>query len=281
MQPSKSLPPRSALADIATRDRGRLIGRWQRLSATGTSANLEQVADLARDIESSMAWVAARRTRVPTIRVDESLPIAARSEEIVRLIQDHPVVVLAGETGSGKTTQLPKLCLAAGRGVAGMIGCTQPRRIAARTVARRVASELGTTVGELVGFQVRFDERVGDASLVKFMTDGILLAETQGDAWLSAYDTIILDEAHERSLNIDFLIGYLKRLLAKRRDLKLIITSATIDTARFAQHFDDAPVIEVEGRSSSGGTALASSRRACRCRPCRTDRRGDGRDQRD
>jgi ATP-dependent helicase HrpA len=249
MQPSKSLPPRSALADIATRDRGRLIGRWQRLSATGTSANLEQVADLARDIESSMAWVAARRTRVPTIRVDESLPIAARSEEIVRLIQDHPVVVLAGETGSGKTTQLPKLCLAAGRGVAGMIGCTQPRRIAARTVARRVASELGTTVGELVGFQVRFDERVGDASLVKFMTDGILLAETQGDAWLSAYDTIILDEAHERSLNIDFLIGYLKRLLAKRRDLKLIITSATIDTARFAEHFGGAPVVEVEGRS--------------------------------
>ena len=182
MQPSKSLPPRSALADIATRDRGRLIGRWQRLSATGTSANLEQVADLARDIESSMAWVAARRTRVPTIRVDESLPIAARSEEIVRLIQDHPVVVLAGETGSGKTTQLPKLCLAAGRGVAGMIGCTQPRRIAARTVARRVASELGTTVGELVGFQVRFDERVGDASLVKFMTDGILLAERSARA---------------------------------------------------------------------------------------------------
>jgi ATP-dependent helicase HrpA len=249
MQPSKSLPPRSALADIATRDRGRLIGRWQRLSATGTSANPEQVADLARDIESSIAWVAARRTRVPTIRVDESLPIAARSEEIIRLIAGHQVLVLAGETGSGKTTQLPKLCLAAGRGVAGMIGCTQPRRIAARTVARRVASELGTSVGELVGFQVRFDERVGDASLVKFMTDGILLAETQGDAWLSAYDTIILDEAHERSLNIDFLIGYLKRLLAKRRDLKLIITSATIDTARFAQHFDDAPVIEVEGRS--------------------------------
>lgn len=239
----------AALAGVMSRDRGRLIGRWRRLQKSPDSATPEQVASLASEIEASTARVAARAARVPPIRVDESLPIADRSDEIVRLIREHQVIVLAGETGSGKTTQLPKLCLAAGRGTAGMIGCTQPRRIAARTVARRVASELETTVGDLVGFQVRFTEQVGDAALIKFMTDGILLAETQGDAWLGAYDTIILDEAHERSLNIDFLLGYLKRLLAKRRDLKLIVTSATIDTARFAEHFDNAPVVEVEGRT--------------------------------
>ena len=165
------------------------------------------------------------------------------------MIRKHQVIVLAGETGSGKSTQLPKLCLAAGRGVAGLIGCTQPRRVAARSVARRVASELETQVGGLVGYQVRFTESVGERTLIKFMTDGILLAETQSDEWLNRYDTIILDEAHERSLNIDFLLGYLKRLLARRKDLKLIVTSATIDTATFAKHFNDAPVIEVEGRS--------------------------------
>ena len=240
---------KAALAGVSTRDRGRLIGRLRRFENEGAAAKAEQVARLAAEIEVSTAKVAARAARVPAIRIDESLPIAARSDEIIKLIAKHQVIVLAGETGSGKTTQLPKLCLAAGRGAAGMIGCTQPRRIAARTVARRVADELGTTVGDLVGFQVRFNDQVSDASLIKFMTDGILLAETQGDAWLSAYDTIILDEAHERSLNIDFLLGYLKRLLAKRRDLKLIVTSATIDTARFAAHFDNAPVVEVEGRT--------------------------------
>lgn len=240
---------KSALAGVSSRDRGRLIGRWRRLEKDGAAVNVEQVAKLATEIAASTAKVAARAARVPEIRIDAALPIAERSEEIITLIREHQVIVLAGETGSGKTTQLPKLCLAAGRGTAGMIGCTQPRRIAARTVARRVADELDTTVGDLVGFQVRFNDQVGDASLIKFMTDGILLAETQGDAWLSAYDTIILDEAHERSLNIDFLLGYLKRLLAKRRDLKLIVTSATIDTARFAAHFDSAPVLEVEGRT--------------------------------
>ncbi len=240
---------KSALAGVATRDRGRLIGRLRRLQRDAASASIEHIEKLSAEIAASTAKVAARAARVPEIRIDESLPIAERSDEIITLIREHQVIVLAGETGSGKTTQLPKLCLAAGRGTAGMIGCTQPRRIAARTVARRVASELGTTVGDLVGFQVRFTEQVGDAALIKFMTDGILLAETQGDAWLSAYDTIILDEAHERSLNIDFLLGYLKRLLANRRDLKLIVTSATIDTARFAAHFDNAPVLEVEGRT--------------------------------
>ncbi|HJU41007.1 MAG TPA: helicase-related protein, partial [Tahibacter sp.] len=232
-----------------TRDHARLTGRWRRLDDAGENASPQEIARLAGDIESSRARRAARAARVPEIRVDETLPIAARADEIVALIRKHQVIVLAGETGSGKTTQLPKLCLAAGRGVAGLVGCTQPRRIAARSVARRVAQELGSEVGDLVGFQVRFTDQVSDASLVKFMTDGILLAETQGDGWLNAYDTIILDEAHERSLNIDFLLGYLKRLLAKRRDLKLIVTSATIDTARFAQHFGNAPVVNVEGRS--------------------------------
>ncbi|WP_081033308.1 ATP-dependent RNA helicase HrpA, partial [Xanthomonas euvesicatoria] len=171
------------------------------------------------------------------------------AERIIALIRNHQVVVIAGETGSGKTTQLPKLCLAAGRGAAGMIGCTQPRRIAARAVAARVADELKTPLGTTVGFQVRFTDRVSDQSRIKFMTDGILLAEIASDRWLSSYDTIIVDEAHERSLNIDFLLGYLKQLLRKRSDLKLIVTSATIDTERFARHFDDAPVISVEGRT--------------------------------
>src|SRR5690348_6973112 len=193
--------------------------------------------------------LAARAASIPEIRVDESLPIAQRADEIIELIRSRQVLVIAGETGSGKTTQLPKLCLAAGRGVHGMIGCTQPRRLAARAMARRVAAELGTEVGGKVGFQVRFTEQVGEHTLVKFMTDGILLAEIARDRMLSAYDTIILDEAHERSLNIDFLLGYLKALLRKRRDLKLIVTSATIDTARFAAHFERAPVIEVEGRA--------------------------------
>ncbi len=237
---------RADLEHVMARDFGRLLSRWRRLRDRHDAAALEA---LRTEIAASRARRDARAGGVPQIRLDESLPITARADEIVGLIRAHPVVVLAGETGSGKTTQLPKLCLAAGRGTAGLIGCTQPRRIAARTVARRVASELGTQVGDLVGFQVRFADQSSDDALVKFMTDGILLAETQGDPWLSAYDTIILDEAHERSLNIDFLLGYLKRLLARRRDLKLIVTSATIDTARFAEHFGGAPVVEVEGRT--------------------------------
>jgi ATP-dependent helicase HrpA len=200
-------------------------------------------------LQSAREKFSARAALVPEIRVDESLPIATMADDIVGMIRTHQVVVLAGETGSGKSTQLPKLCLAAGRGVAGFIGCTQPRRVAARSVARRVAAELGTELGGVVGYQVRFTETTSVRTLIKFMTDGILLAETQSDPWLNRYDTIILDEAHERSLNIDFLLGYLKRLLARRKDLKLIVTSATIDTATFARHFDNAPVINVEGRS--------------------------------
>ncbi|MFC5441494.1 ATP-dependent RNA helicase HrpA [Rhodanobacter ginsenosidimutans] len=237
---------RRQLDTVASRDFGRLLGRWRTLSR---KPDEHKVAALRADIERSAAKRRARVAAKPAIRLDESLPISARGDDIVKLIREHQVVVIAGETGSGKTTQLPKLCLAAGRGEAGMIGCTQPRRLAARSVARRVAEELGTPVGDIVGFQVRFNDQVSERSLIKFMTDGILLAETQGDPWLSAYDTLIIDEAHERSLNIDFLLGYLKQLAAKRPQLKIIVTSATIDTARFAAHFDGAPVVEVEGRA--------------------------------
>ena len=233
---------RPLLDETLLKDRRALLRALERIEGEPERAAWQTRVDAAR------ARYAARVARVPEIRVDESLPIAAKADEIVRLIRERQVIVLAGETGSGKTTQLPKLCLAAGRGVAGLIGCTQPRRVAARSVSRRVASELGTEVGGLVGYQVRFTEQVGEHALIKFMTDGILLAETQSDPWLNAYDTIILDEAHERSLNIDFLLGYLKRLLARRRDLKLIVTSATIDTKIFSEHFGNAPVVDVEGR---------------------------------
>jgi len=237
---------RGQLDTVSSRDYGRLLGRWRTLSRRPDEGKLEA---LASDIQRSASKRRARVEAKPAIRLDESLPISARGEDIIKLIREHQIVVIAGETGSGKTTQLPKLCLAAGRGEAGMIGCTQPRRLAARSVARRVAEELGTPLGEVVGFQVRFNDQVSERSLVKFMTDGILLAETQGDPWLSAYDTLIIDEAHERSLNIDFLLGYLKQLAAKRPELKIIVTSATIDTARFAEHFGGAPVVEVEGRT--------------------------------
>ncbi len=237
---------REQLDAVSSRDFGRLLGRWRALSRRPDGKKLEA---LLADIERSAAKRGARVAAKPAIALDPTLPISARAADIVELIRRHQVVVIAGETGSGKTTQLPKLCLAAGRGEAGMIGCTQPRRLAARSMARRVAEELGTPVGDIVGFQVRFNDQVSERSLIKFMTDGILLAETQGDPWLSAYDTLIIDEAHERSLNIDFLLGYLKRLALKRPQLKIIVTSATIDTARFAEHFGGAPVVEVEGRA--------------------------------
>ena len=204
---------------------------------------------MTRASRSDADRVERRRAAVPAVTYPAELPITERRQELLDTIRDHQVVVVAGETGSGKSTQLPKLCLEAGRGVAGMIGHTQPRRIAARAVAERVAEELGSEVGGAVGFAVRFTDRTADHTLVKVMTDGILLAEVQRDRLLSAYDTIIIDEAHERSLNIDFLLGYLTQLLPQRPDLKLVITSATIDTARFAQHFDDAPVVEVSGRT--------------------------------
>lgn len=190
-----------------------------------------------------------RLENLPKPSYPSDLPVVEQREKILEAIRQHPVVILCGETGSGKTTQLPKICLEAGRGVDGLIGHTQPRRIAARSVAARIASELDTTIGEAVGFKIRFSDHVSERSYIKLMTDGILLAEIQSDSWLNQYDTLIIDEAHERSLNIDFLLGYLKRLITKRNDLKLIITSATIDPERFSRHFQNAPIITAEGRA--------------------------------
>ncbi|HTT56397.1 MAG TPA: helicase-related protein, partial [Opitutaceae bacterium] len=188
--------------------------------------------------------------RAPRLRLDfpPELPISARAEEITAAIQRHPVLVVAGETGSGKTTQLPKMCLAAGRGTAGRIACTQPRRVAALSISRRVAAELGVDWGREVGCRIRFTDQTSPATVIKFLTDGMLLAELQGDPGLREYDTIILDEAHERSLNIDFLLGHLRQLRFRRPELRVIITSATIDTEAFARAFDGAPIIEVSGR---------------------------------
>ena len=238
---------RRAVDGAMTRDRGALLGLLSKWRAKPGDPALRTA--FATRLERSLKAREVRAVQLPAATVNAELPIATHAADIVELIRTHQVVVLAGETGSGKTTQLPKLCLLAGRGAAGMIGCTQPRRIAARSVARRVAEELQVPMGGAVGFQVRFNEQVGEQTAIKFMTDGILLAEIQSDRWLSRYDTIIIDEAHERSLNIDFLLGYLKQLLPKRPDLKLIVTSATIDTGRFAEHFGGAPVVEVEGRT--------------------------------
>ncbi|WP_138908307.1 ATP-dependent RNA helicase HrpA [Streptomyces chryseus] len=206
--------------------------------------------EIAAEAEKSAARLAQRAARMPEITYPESLPVSQHKDDIAEAIRDHQVVIVAGETGSGKTTQIPKICMELGRGVKGMIGHTQPRRIAARTVAERIADELKTPLGEAVGWKVRFTDQVNpDATFVKLMTDGILLAEIQTDRELRAYDTIIIDEAHERSLNIDFLLGYLAQLLPKRPDLKVVITSATIDPERFSRHFGDAPIVEVSGRT--------------------------------
>ncbi|MFI2648355.1 ATP-dependent RNA helicase HrpA [Micromonospora fulviviridis] len=212
------------------------------------------LAEIAADVARAEARLAARRAAVPAVTYPAQLPVSERKDDIAAAIRDHQVVIVAGETGSGKTTQLPKICLELGRGVTGLIGHTQPRRLAARTVADRIAEELGTELGDVVGYKVRFTDQVGDNSLVKLMTDGILLAELQTDRMLRQYDTLIIDEAHERSLNIDFILGYLRQLLPRRPDLKVVITSATIETDRFAKHFADAegnpaPVVEVSGRT--------------------------------
>ncbi|MBF8652601.1 ATP-dependent RNA helicase HrpA [Pseudomonas putida] len=227
-------------------DRHRLRRQLHELRKRPDEAKLAQWAER---VQASCAQVTARQQSVPLVRYDDSLPIAAKRDEIKKALAEHQVLVIAGETGSGKTTQLPKICLELGRGSHGLIAHTQPRRIAARSVAARVAEELGTPLGGLVGYQVRFEDQSDANTLVKLMTDGILLAETQHDRFLERYDTIIVDEAHERSLNIDFLLGYLKTLLHRRPDLKLIITSATIDLERFSKHFDNAPIIEVSGRT--------------------------------
>lgn len=248
----------AALLDkVATRDRFRLTTQYKQLRKTlAQETALEEHAQwqtLAQKIDESYQKVQARQQRLPRVEFPEELPISEKRELIAETIANNQVVVIAGETGSGKTTQLPKICLSIGRGVKGMIGHTQPRRIAARTVATRIAEELQTPLGESVGYQVRFTEQASENTHIKLMTDGILLAEIQQDRFLSRYDTIIIDEAHERSLNIDFLLGYLKQLLPKRPDLKVIITSATIDVEKFSQHFRNAsikaPIIEVSGRT--------------------------------
>ncbi len=232
------------------RHRHRLRTALQRAAEAAKRGQLpaEELTALSQEVARSEEALQARLAALPAVTYPEELPVSARRNEIAAAITDNQVVILCGETGSGKTTQLPKICLELKRGAAGMIAHTQPRRIAARTVAARIAQELNSPLGEQVGYRVRFSDRVSERNCLRVMTDGILLAETQTDRILNAYDTIIIDEAHERSLNIDFLLGYVRRLLPKRPELKLIITSATIDAQRFSRHFDDAPVIEVSGR---------------------------------
>jgi len=240
--------PEALLADrIAAR---REINQIRRLDPDqATAARLRtRCQRLEQRLERSVALRRARLDQALNLQTDAQLPISAKKDELIAAIREHQVLIVAGATGSGKTTQLPKLCIAAGRGVDGAIGMTQPRRIAALTVSRRIAEELGESAGPIVGVKIRFQDSSGARTRIKVMTDGILLAEAQSDPFLNAYDTLIVDEAHERSLNIDFILGLLKELLRKRRDLKVIITSATIDTQKFAQAFDGAPVIEVSGR---------------------------------
>ncbi|TGD84512.1 ATP-dependent RNA helicase HrpA [Mycolicibacterium sp. CH28] len=236
---------RGRLDGLTIRDAARLGRRLKSLRGEVAPDKLQQIAD---QIAAGEALVAARIAAVPTITYPD-LPVSEHRGELAKAINENQVVVVAGETGSGKTTQLPKICLELGRGIRGTVGHTQPRRLAARTVAQRIADELGSPLGETVGYTVRFTDQASDRTLVKLMTDGILLAEIQRDRRLLRYDTLILDEAHERSLNIDFLLGYLRELLPRRPDLKVIVTSATIEPERFAAHFNGAPIVEVSGRT--------------------------------
>ena len=241
----KTLLPQCMLADWVRL--GRRLARL--LRDQHHPAQREPLLERLREqVLASIALREERRIHVPQISYPPDLPIASRKDEIISTIRNHQVVVIAGETGSGKTTQIPKMCLEAGMGVEARIGCTQPRRVAALSISRRIAEELNVAWSREVGCKIRFDDRSSAETYIKLMTDGILLAETQGDPDLAEYNAIILDEAHERSLNIDFLLGHLKGLLARRKDLKLIVTSATIDTEAFSRHFDNAPIIEVSGR---------------------------------
>ncbi|MBD1390998.1 ATP-dependent RNA helicase HrpA [Neiella sp. HB171785] len=231
-------------------DQGKLRGRWHGLKKIRDDNKREQVRiKILASVEESISRRQRRAENLPQVSYPEQLPVSQKRDEIAQAIVDHQVVIVAGETGSGKTTQLPKICVELGRGIGGLIGHTQPRRLAARSVASRIAEEMGSKIGEHVGFKVRFSDHTSADSYIKLMTDGILLNEIQQDRLLRQYDTIIIDEAHERSLNIDFILGYLKELLPKRPDLKVIITSATIDPERFSNHFDKAPIIEVSGRT--------------------------------
>ncbi len=243
---------RSGLQDAMIADQWTIRKRLRTLSSKsarekkgGVERRLEE---LERRLEKSIERRKSRAAGLPPIRYAEHLPICTRREDIVRMIRENPVVIIAGDTGSGKSTQIPKMCLEAGRGLGGRIGCTQPRRIAATAVAARIAEEMGEEIGGSVGYRIRFTDRTGPDAYVKILTDGMLLAETQQDRFLNEYDTIIIDEAHERSLNIDFLLGLLRTLLKKRKDLRVVITSATLDTEKFAAAFEGAPVVEVSGR---------------------------------
>jgi ATP-dependent helicase HrpA len=232
------------------RDQFRLRKRLQGAAKIKNQASLQAVTQsIAEDIAAVKQKVMNRQAACPAVKYPENLPVSQKKDDIYQAIRDHQVVIIAGETGSGKTTQIPKICLELGRGIKGLIGHTQPRRLAARSVANRIADELETPLGSAVGYKVRFNDQVSENTLVKLMTDGILLAELQQDRLLLQYDTLIIDEAHERSLNIDFILGYLRQLLPKRPDLKVIITSATIDPERFSRHFNNAPIIEVSGRT--------------------------------
>lgn len=238
------------LDSLMLRDRQRFARRLHGVKKVkNPDAQQAIYQEMAKEIEQAAGKVVLREAARPEISYPENLPVSQKKQDILDAIRDHQVVIVAGETGSGKTTQLPKICMELGRGVKGLIGHTQPRRLAARTVANRIAEELQTEPGGCIGYKVRFSDHVSDNTMVKLMTDGILLAEIQQDRLLMQYDTIIIDEAHERSLNIDFLLGYLKELLPRRPDLKIIITSATIDPERFSKHFNNAPIIEVSGRT--------------------------------
>lgn len=250
MTASDSKSP-AILAEVMQRDRFRLQKAWQRLHRRRAPTE-QEVQDWHRGAQASVERRQSRQRDIPAVSYDSDLPIAAHASDIVELLRTRQAIVVCGETGSGKSTQLPKMCLEAGLGVAGMIGHTQPRRLAARAIANRLSEELATSVGDKVGFKIRFADSTSPDTLIKLMTDGVLLAETQSDRFLDQYDAIIIDEAHERSLNIDFLIGYLRNISRRRPDLRLIITSATIDPERFAEHFSDehgpAPIVEVSGR---------------------------------
>ncbi|HEV8605331.1 MAG TPA: ATP-dependent RNA helicase HrpA [Tepidisphaeraceae bacterium] len=240
----------TGISECMLRDQRLIRGKIQRITQllkTGRPAG-KLIEVVSQQIESSRQKRRDRQAKSPRPTYPQGLPVVEKRQEIAQAIAAHQVVIICGETGSGKTTQLPKICLELGRGVGALIGHTQPRRIAARAVAARIAQELNSSVGDVVGFKVRFTDTVSSNACIKIMTDGILLAETQGDRLLEQYDTIIIDEAHERSLNIDFLLGYLKQLLPRRPDLKVIITSATIDPQRFSKHFNNAPILMVSGR---------------------------------
>ena len=240
---------RDSLERCLLRDRARLAATVERIARRAAAADPREIERLEARLAASVAHAESRRASVPPIRYDDTLPVHLRREEIAAALARSPVTIVSGATGSGKSTQLPKICLELGRGARGLIGHTQPRRIAAQALAGRIAAEIGTAPGDLVGYQVRFVDRTSPRTLVKLMTDGVLLRELEGDPTLLRYDTLIIDEAHERSLNVDFLLGVCRQLVLRRPELRVIVTSATIETRRFAEYFGGAPVIDVEGRS--------------------------------